>query len=133
MKGFVPLLLVKDLADFLEFYEAKLGFTREIVVPQEAPTFARLVRDGVVVELEVGAGLFKAHPQLEARFDRKEVGIGVLLMLDVEDVDKLCNEFQQKGGQLFSPTRTMPWGIREFTVSDPDGYLLAFGQRVTQR
>jgi uncharacterized glyoxalase superfamily protein PhnB len=46
----------------------------------------------------------------------------------VHDVDALYARHQQNGVMIISPLEKKPWGMREYTVQDPNGYHLRFGQ-----
>lgn len=58
-----------------------------------------------------------------------ERGAGVEIVLEVEDVDAALARFERSRHPLVEPLRTRPWGLRDFRVTDPDGYYL----RVTAR
>ncbi|MCC7408821.1 MAG: VOC family protein, partial [Phycisphaeraceae bacterium] len=46
----------------------------------------------------------------------------------VKGIDALCAELQQRGAQIIKPLENRPWGTRDFYVSDPDGYIICFGE-----
>jgi uncharacterized glyoxalase superfamily protein PhnB len=49
---------------------------------------------------------------------------------DVEDVDAVYEEYKSKGAKIVSDLETKPWGMREFTIVDPNGHLFRVGQGV---
>ena len=62
---------------------------------------------------------------------------GNVVYVRVDNVDELCNRFFERGLQTTDaenfPALTIPltdqtWGMREFSVRDPDGNKLTFGQ-----
>ena len=50
-----------------------------------------------------------------------------------QDLYSLATRAVEKGGQIAFGPVTHPWGIRELTFRDPDGYLVTFCQRVHLR
>lgn len=46
-----------------------------------------------------------------------------------EDVDGLYERHRAAGAPVVEPLENKPWGMREYTVRDPDGYLLRFAGR----
>ena len=45
----------------------------------------------------------------------------------VDDVDELWEALKDRVTAEWGP-ETMPYGMREFAIRDPDGYLLSFGE-----
>jgi hypothetical protein len=50
----------------------------------------------------------------------------------VENPDALYNQFRSAEVPVDAPT-LRPWGLKEMYVTDPDGSLLMFGERVITR
>ena len=50
--------------------------------------------------------------------------------VDVDDADAVHEKFKSQGATIVSEIETKPWGMREFTIQDPDGHLLRVGQGV---
>ena len=115
MKTIAPKLPAPIIADGVAFYR-KLGF---------APTFqdegyAVLVRDDVVLHL---------WP-----CDDRRIAENTGCYVYVADVDALYAEFQPLGIiHPNDPLQDKPHGMREFSILDPAGNLLTFGQRNTQQ
>ena len=56
--------------------------------------------------------------------DRKK-GEGVRLHLaTAQDIDEVAARVKANGGTLDSEPADMPWGVRAFALSDPDGFKL---------
>jgi ribosomal protein S18 acetylase RimI-like enzyme len=51
----------------------------------------------------------------------------------VEGIDALHDFHGRNGTAICSPLEAKPWGLREYTVRDPDGHYLRFGQRGSDR
>lgn len=52
----------------------------------------------------------------------------VTLGVSVEDVDSVYEELVERGVEIAEPLQDRPWGVRNFYVRDPDGYLIEFDQ-----
>jgi uncharacterized glyoxalase superfamily protein PhnB len=124
--GITPNLVVRDLAASLGFYRDVLGFAVSQTVPPAPPfVFAWLERDGVPLFLNAREGVADDLPDLAARAP----GGTVTLFVAVDDVDGL---HAQVAGHapVVMPLKTQFYGMREFAVTDPDGHVLIFAQRV---
>ncbi|GMA52189.1 hypothetical protein GCM10025857_35460 [Alicyclobacillus contaminans] len=83
-------------------------------------------------EVQIGLGVLSKlsadHPlQLHHPDERK--GIGVEIVLEVDDVDELYERVQASGYPVSEPLLMRPWGLKDFRLQDPDGYYL----RITSR
>lgn len=47
----------------------------------------------------------------------------------VDDVEILHDELVRKHSEVVYPLTVQPYGMKEFAVRDPNGYVLGFGQR----
>jgi uncharacterized glyoxalase superfamily protein PhnB len=43
-----------------------------------------------------------------------------------DDIDASYQELQSSGANIVEPLETKPWGLRQFTVKDPDGNIFYF-------
>ena len=117
-----PSLAVRDVRRALAFYQ-RLGF--ELVAqlpPSGPPEWARLQRDTVAILVwnEVIAAPEVLTAIAQAR------GAGNALRFTVSDVDRLAQELQDSGILLRRPPETMPDGVRELRIVDPDGFVVEF-------
>jgi uncharacterized glyoxalase superfamily protein PhnB len=46
------------------------------------------------------------------------------------DIDRYYKELKGKGVKIVIDIKDEPFGIRDFSVTDPDGYLLTFNQKI---
>jgi GNAT superfamily N-acetyltransferase len=51
----------------------------------------------------------------------------------VSGIDRLYERHRENCVQVVSPLEAKPWGLREHTVRDPNGYHLRFGEPITGR
>lgn len=116
-------LFVADLERSAAFYADVLGFTHE----SSSDDYAAMRRGNAVLGLGLARNLPTAHP-LRAR-DRDRNGIGVEIVLEVDDVDAVVAAVERAGYPVLVPLAGRPWGLRDFRLVDPDGYYL----RVTSR
>jgi len=117
-----PTLAVRNMKETVQFYRDSLGFKMGMVFPDaDNPEYADLSKDGMVVMLipakNVGIGA------------KEKLGIGVNLYVQIDgDIDEYCNELKNKGVKIVVAIKDEPFGIRDFTVEDINGYKLTFNQ-----
>jgi uncharacterized glyoxalase superfamily protein PhnB len=128
-----PNLIVSDVERSLAFYRDVLGFSIATTVPETAPfVFVWLQRGDVHVFLNAKEGMTDELPELK----RQQIGgtntMYVLVEADSagEGVDALYHEIQPQA-RIVMPLKDQFYGMREFAVEDPDGYLLFFAQRMS--
>jgi predicted enzyme related to lactoylglutathione lyase len=122
LTGVSPVLLVADLDRSLAFYGDLLGFSCER--HGAPPTFAVVQRDDVVILLALAEQTERLVPNWHI------VDKTWNAYIRVEDVDELFAELQGRGCPIDYGIYDAPHGFREFGVTDPDGYDVAFGQRI---
>ena len=112
------ILLVKDIERSAKFY-TDLGFTVAKTLPDVAITvglqnfWVELLSIDKVVTEE-----YKLHSNPSSK------GVGSYLQINVTDVDTFYDQITQKDIRALSSPKDYPWGYREFTIQDPDGYIL---------
>ncbi len=118
----VPVVRVRDLGKSVAFYTCILDFERRWPGHDDremANGVIDLIRDGAEIQLSRHAG---------------DGNYGSVNRVFVEDVDERYRTFQRRGLNTSlrpdSPVHTAPidqtWGLREFSVTDPDGNSLCF-------
>jgi uncharacterized glyoxalase superfamily protein PhnB len=111
----VPFLACEDIVSTISFYKTKLGFHQDWTWG-EPPTDAGMSRDSVSVYLT-------ENPDLAFRIAGSEI------VFQVDDIDALYAEHSNSNAPIASPLSTKPWGVREYSVQDPAGYILRFSGR----
>jgi len=118
-----PNLVVSDIARNLAFYRDVLGFSIVTTVPEQPPfAFVWLQRDTVNVFLnsEAAAGM-TAAPGTNILFITLEPG-------DIAaGIDALFAAVNDRA-PVAMPVTDQFYGMREFTITDPDGYVITFAQ-----
>ena len=117
-----PTLAVRNMKQTIKFYENSLGFKMGMAFPDASnPEYADLSKDGMVVMLiptrNLGIGA------------KEKLGIGVNLYMQIDgDIDEYYQELKKKGVKITVDIKDEPYGIRDFTVEDINGYKLTFNQ-----
>jgi uncharacterized glyoxalase superfamily protein PhnB len=131
-----PNLMVRSVRESAEFYINLLGFTLEMAVPKGTKE--------VVEELEDGREYAYAMVRRDRAFmmfmDKSSfaedlpllgegpIGASASFYFEVDDADQLCESLGGKVEIALGPLERW-YGMREFYVKDPDGYVLAFASR----
>jgi lactoylglutathione lyase len=119
-----PNLLVADVSASLMFYRDVLGFELVRSVPDEAPfIFVWLKRGGVELFLN---DVKTASDSI--KLDLRAGGTSTLYV-DVSDVKALLDQLTGHA-KVVMPLTDQFYGMREFAILDPDGYLVTFAQRI---
>jgi len=112
------ILIVKNIDRSAKFY-TDLGFTVVKSVPDVAITVGL---QNFWVELlsaeRVVTDAYKLHSNVSSK------GVGSYLQINVTNVDTFYDQITQKDIRALSSPKDYPWGYREFTIQDPDGYIL---------
>ncbi len=103
-------LAVSDVRSAVIFYTKKLGFWLAFA-EGDTPTFAGVNLGRVQMFLEQG------NPSSQ----------GCSVYFVVSDADKLYRFHQLSGVEIIEPPGDRPYGLRDYTVRDVDGYRLTFG------
>ena len=118
-----PFFIVENLAASIDFYNQKLGFKTDLLVPEEDPFFAIVSRDNVRILLKhITEDIHPVpnHTRHEwARWDA---------FILVSDPDALYAEYQSRGLEFHEPLADTDDGLRAFELKDYDGYVLCFGR-----
>jgi predicted enzyme related to lactoylglutathione lyase len=123
LTGHATVLLVEDVRRATDYYRDALGFDVEQYdrIPDHYG-YAR--RDGCHVHFACFEGV-TARPNSEVvppdMFDA---------YFWVDDVEHVYADVVERGAEVVHGPVDQGYGLREFRVRDPEGYILAFGQRL---
>lgn len=141
----IPNLMVNDVTETALFYQDVLGFKLVVGV---ADFKAEMGGDNLVFELGEGARLdwanlkfnledknsaefmFQSRSSLEADIPALKglvIGASQTLYLRADDADTQYASLKDKVEVVQVPN-TKPYGMREWYLKDPNGYILCFGQ-----
>jgi catechol 2,3-dioxygenase-like lactoylglutathione lyase family enzyme len=121
-----PNLLVRDVARSTAFYRDVLGFTMGETVPEKEPfVFVWMKRDEVSVFLnDITAA---AHDYPDAA--KLPQGGTAALFFVINGVDAYYAAVAPIANVIM-PLKTQFYGMREFAITDPDGHIITFAERV---
>ena len=116
LESFRPVLAVNNIDDTVRFYCDVLGFE----CANRMDGWAALSRDNV----EVMISLPNAHEPFE-----KPTLTGSIYF-NTSDVDALWEQIKDKARVVY-PIEKFFYGMREFAIRDNNGYVLQFGQEIS--
>ena len=126
-----PNLVVSNVERSMAFYRGVLGFSVSATVPDNGPfVFAWMLRDGVNVFLNSRESVAE-HAELASR----PLGGTATLFIVVEaddvaaGIDALFASISPRA-RVMMPLKDQFYGMREFGIEDPDGYVIFFAQRI---
>jgi catechol 2,3-dioxygenase-like lactoylglutathione lyase family enzyme len=117
------MLTTPDLAKTRAFYEDVLGFRCIATWPEDNPTWCHLEAGGAHVMFSYdephdhGDGVMHGHdPELT----------GVLYLYPTEDIATFYERVKDRAN-VVQRLITQDYGMRDFAITDPNGYTLSFG------
>ena len=118
-----PSLTVGDLQSSLAFYRDVLGFGVEETWKDD---------EGSVMGVSLKAGdvsFMIGQDDWKKGRDRKK-GEGFRIYCETKKkVDDLAKRIEAKGGKLDQGPTDEPWGVRDISLTDPDGFKLTIANR----
>jgi uncharacterized glyoxalase superfamily protein PhnB len=124
-----PNLFVADVSRSLAFYVDVLGFSKGLSVPDAPPFVFASVTDGPVeIFFNDTSAALKDHPEYTGR---TAANVGNSMFIEVEGIDAFYDRIKNKA-KVVMPIVTQWYGMREFSIEDPDGFLITFAERVPQ-
>src|ERR1043165_737279 len=127
-----PNLIVSSVDQSLAFYEGVLGFARGMTVPEQAPfVFAAVTGGPIEIFFNDRSTVAKESPQ----FAGKALGGGNTMFIELTgpggagSLDAYHDAIKDRV-KIVMPLHTQWYGMREFAIEDPDGYVITFATRV---
>ena len=129
LKNLIPMLNVSDIEASLRFYRSALDF--DVVSDPAAVSEWRwaTIRSG---ETELMLSETETPPAADTGIDpHRNTAWPVIFYFYPDDVETLHARVRAAG---FTPTElgNTIYGMREFSLTDPDGHVLSFGQDVDE-
>ena len=119
-------LFVEDMEASIAFYTRVLAFE----LARHEPGDCASLRLGDIV---LGIGPVAKLPEEGGYFGRDIAalrrGLGVEIVIEVDDVERWRDRVASSDHPILEPLQDRPWGLKDFRISDPDGYYL----RITSR
>jgi uncharacterized glyoxalase superfamily protein PhnB len=107
-----PVLEVSDVSRAIAYYRDVFGLT---------PSWMWEDRIG---------GVHTDDSSIEIYVSRAEQPSRSRLAVFVDDADAAHERYRTAGAEIVDELKTQPWGLRGFTVRDPDGNLVDVAQQV---
>ncbi len=118
LSAVMPALTVNDIEKSVAFYRDTLGFFVAEEHRQDGKMAGAVLRAGAVQLLLSQDDFAKGH-------DRKK-GVGIRLYCTTrQELDDLAKAIKSRGAELVQEPQDQPWGARDFSLVDPDGFALS--------
>ena len=127
-QSITPNLLVRDVKKSTEFYRDVLGFTMGETVPDKEPFVFVWMKHG---DVSVFLNDIKAAEHDYPPAKTMPQGGTAAIFFIITDVDGYHAKVAPKANVIM-PLKTQFYGMREFAITDPDGHLITFAERVGQ-
>ena len=125
-----PNLVTDDIESTVVWYQKNLGAELKMSVPDNADPskacFATITVAGNDIMLQTIANLEGKYPDLKGQIS---ISYAVALNLQVADAQAVYNELTDTSGIIAEPMDTF-YRMREFTIKDPNGYLLTIASMI---
>ncbi|AHF90452.1 glyoxalase [Opitutaceae bacterium TAV5] len=137
LKKITSNLMVSDVGRSVVFYRDTLGFSLVMAVDAARATdsalrehaqylFAIVSRDGVDLMLQRAESLREDLPFL----GKRPAGFSGNLYFEVEGLAAFYEQVKTRAATALRTEPETSWyGMREFCAEDPDGHVIAFGER----
>jgi lactoylglutathione lyase len=124
LKKLTPNLVVSNVERSIAFYRDALGFAVTTTVPDASPfVFAILQSGGVEIFLNAPEPAIAEYPA----FAKRPIGGTLTLYIDVQGIKSLYDTLKSTV-PIVNPLEKKFYGVTEFVIQDPDGYLITFGE-----
>jgi uncharacterized glyoxalase superfamily protein PhnB len=125
MLKLVPTLIVDDMPKTIAFYRDVLEFELLEAQPPAEPSWVRLRCGGVEIMLQTRQGLLGEYP-----FYRDlPLGGTFNVYIEMDRIDEYYERVKARITPYFELANEL-YGMREFTIRDCNGVVVAFGQRI---
>ncbi len=118
LSAVMPTITVNDLGSSIEWYRDVMGFVVAREIEHEGQRVGAMISAGGV-QILLGQDDFA-----KGRDRQKGVGFRVYCVTE-QDIDELAAEIKARGGTLDQEPTDQPWGSRDFSVADPDGFKIS--------
>ena len=119
LSHFASIFPVQDVQRSIAFYTKQLGFRLEFTW-NDPVDYAVLVRGGVSIHLNKRIDPV-SPPSPHAK-----------MYVFTENIDVLYEEYLSMDIPIKTPIGTRDYGMRDFDILDPDGYMISFGEGVSE-
>jgi len=130
-----PYIRVKDVKRSADWYKRTLGFEATTAMPNKSkPTFVRMESPtGAAIMIGDGGDAMSGkkpaanvRKAISARKAQQVVSLYLRVPRGINALYDTC----RKRAKVVQPLTTQPYGMRDFSVRDPDGYEVGVGMEV---
>ncbi len=115
-----PFLPVRNLRQTLDYYREHFGFYEEWLW---GDIDGGIRRDDMRL-------IFTEEPDFVNKFNTDQTHF--VLIWFVDNVDEIYEEFKQRNIEITQDIKNEPWGIREFSIRDINGYLIRVSEGISK-
>ncbi len=124
LQSLTPNLMVEDVNASVDWYKDTLGFKLKMSVPESGKLDWAMVQSGeAILMFQDRAGLAAELPQ----FQNMPVGASGTFFIRLDEVKALYKRISGKENVISDLKKTF-YGSEEFSITDPNGYILTFAQ-----
>ncbi len=125
IKSWTANMLTDDMDASLKFYCEVLGFEMVMSVPEQGPfDWCMLHLESVEVMLQTR----KSMAEELALFQDMENGGALGFYIKVDDVHAMAKKLRAANVEVTKDINTTFYGATEFTIKDPNGFILTFAE-----
>ena len=130
----VPMLTTDNLDETIAFYRDTLGFKVAATYPEDNPNWCYLKRGeshlmfSSLDEFDHDHDEHGHDVEGEEHHHHSPTGVWTLYVYP-DDVESLWERLKEQAPVAFTLNET-PYGMREFGIRDPNGFMLSFGKEV---
>jgi len=110
----VPVICTDDVTATVVYFEETLGFKQDWIWG-DPPVYAGLKAGTVEIYVTHDPGMARAIRQQE---------LGPDVFLWVKGIDAVYEKHKAAGAEIFEALSERPWGVRQYVIREPNGYLL---------
>ncbi len=124
-----PNLIVADVERSFAFYIDVLGFQRGFTVPEQPPfVFGSVVSGPIEIFFNERETAIKEYPA----FSGQRIGLTGTMFIELQPSGQIDRLYERLASTIpiTMPLVTQFYGMREFAIADPDGYVITFAERV---
>ena len=128
----MPMLIVRDIEQSLDFYAKAFGFEPNVQVwdENENLSYADLRYKSQTLVMLSREGAFDTMPGQSPANSGLSPSVGLYVYCD--DVDSLMLQAQKANANIVTQPDNMCWGDRVGVLKDPDGYRWSFATKIAE-
>ena len=132
-----PNLSVKDIRSTVDFYQNILGFSVVMAIPEKQDSidqqleegkeyvYTLMTRDTVELMFQRSDSFYK---DIELAKSDMIIGASASFYTEIDELGQFFQKIKNHWDQITEPKTTW-YGMREFYVRDPNGYILGFAEK----